>query len=184
MRAFIAIDFPYELNNELFKLQDKFSSFKENASTTIVRVENIHITLKFLGETSNSKIQEIIDVLKEIKFKSFDLTLKDLDYFPSKEVPRVIWVSLSPGIKIERLHEVIIEKLKEKNLITKADEFIPHVTLAKVKYIRNREKFQKNLDSIKIKPINVKISSFQLKKSVLTKKGPIYETIKEFDLED
>ncbi len=62
------------------------------------------------------------------------------------------------------------------------DTFTPHVTLAKIKFIRNKEKLKEQLERIEIKKLNFNVESFQLKKSKPTPKGLIYETIEEFEL--
>ncbi len=185
MRAFISIDLPYEVNKELSNIQDKFSSLKSLAGMTVVKTENVHLTLKFLGEISNSEINKLSNLLKEIEFEKFELELADLDYFPTKEYPRVIWLSLKPKKFVEKLYNLIDEKLKKAKIFSKSgkeDKFIPHVTVARVKYIRDKNKFAENLNKIIIKKKKFIVSSFQLKKSILTSKGPIYETLQEFEL--
>ncbi|MBS3073707.1 RNA 2',3'-cyclic phosphodiesterase [Candidatus Pacearchaeota archaeon] len=186
MRTFISIDLPYEMNKEIFRLQDKLSSLKEFAGINTVRVQNIHVTLKFLGEMSNAQAHIIRDLLKEIEFEKFQLLLEDLDYFPSKEAPRVIWIGMNTQFKLEKLRNLIEEKLNKAGIVSDKDKefdtFTPHVTLAKIKFIRNKEKLKEQLDNIEIKKLKFNVESFQLKKSKITPKGSIYETIEEFEL--
>lgn len=185
MRAFISIDLPYKINKELSIIQDKFASLKNLAGMDIVKVENIHLTLKFLGEISNSEINRLSELLNETDFEKFELELEDLDYFPTKEYPRIVWLSLKPKKDIEKLYTLVDEKLKQAKIfskIGKEDKFVPHVTVARVKYIRDKNKFAENLKKISIKKQKFEVSSFQLKKSTLTSKGPIYETLREFEL--
>lgn len=186
MRTFISIDLPYEMNKEISRLQDKLFSFKEFVGINITKVGQIHITLKFLGEMSNANVNIIKEALKEIEFPKFELFLKDLDYFPSKEAPRIIWVGMKPKKELEKLRKIIQEKLNEIGIISEKDKefdtFIPHITLARIKYIRNKQRLKEQLDKLEVKELKFNVEYFQLKKSVLKPKGSIYETIEEFEL--
>jgi len=175
MRTFIAIDMPAEIRKELVKIQEKLKEkIGKIARAKFVAPENLHLTLKFLGELSDFKVNKIKETLRQVKFKAFKVKLNSLGVFTEKFI-RVVWINLEPAKPIMELHEKI-DSLFEK----KDKNFETHVTLARIKFVSDRKEFISKLKEIKVEPLEFEINSFALKKSTLTEKGPIYETIREF----
>lgn len=174
MRLFIAIDFN-ELRDYLAGLQkgiDK-SLAKLNETSTF------HLTLKFLGKVSEGTAEEVKRKLKEIKFKPFSLTLDKIGVFPTENFVRVIWVGTKQSNEVTELQERIEDSLKEFNF-KKDVEFHPHITLARVKLVNDREKLIKALKGIKVEEKTIEVKGFRLVKSTLTPKGPVYEDLEFF----
>ena len=170
MRLFIAIDLD---NKEYFKeIQDKIDS--ENAK--IKPVLAFHLTLKFLGEVDESKTNEIKDILNKIEFESFSVKTTKIGVFPDMNFIRVVWVGLGPEDKIIELQKKVDEGLKDMFNVEK--DFKPHLTLARVKFIKDKEKFVDSLKKIKVDPKEFKVDKIKLIKSILTPEGPVYEEIK------
>lgn len=176
MRAFIAIDIPAEIRGELMKIQQKLSEV-QTLKAKFVEAENFHLTLKFLGEISDARVNQIKERLSEVKFPKFKALFGQLGTFPSPNYVRVIWISLEPEEKVKELTKAINEVLKSKD-----ERFESHVTLARVKNIENKELLQKKLTTIKFEKKSFEVSFIKLKKSTLTPKGPIYEDVVSFDL--
>jgi 2'-5' RNA ligase len=175
MRLFIAIDFD-EIKDYLALLQE---TLKE-ADARMTFPESFHITLKFLGEVSDSKVEDIKEKLKRIKFKPFKAKTKELGVFPSENYIRVVWLGLEDGKHITKLQEQVESVLKG---FRKDDNpFTPHITLARIKFIddNNKESFVKLIKSIKLENKEVEIKNFKLVKSALTTKGPVYEDVAVF----
>ena len=99
LRTFIAIGLPAEIKAFLGKLQETLK--KSNADVKWVKPENIHLTLKFLGEREKKKIDEIIKIIDDVSSEAsvFQLEISSIGAFPKKEYPRVIWVGLNEGDK-------------------------------------------------------------------------------------
>ena len=176
MRCFLAIELGKEAKEELAKIQKQLPE----AKMKLVENENLHLTLKFLGEISDSQANHVKEALRHIKFEKINAKLGNAGVF-SPSFIRVVWVALEPSSKIKELHAKIDEIL-EKEKFRKDSQFESHVTLARVKTVKNRDNFVKDIEKIKARPVNFEIESFILKKSTLTGKGPVYEDIARFEL--
>ncbi len=171
MRAFIAIEVPFE---------EGFKKFQEKIEDLggFSFPKQFHLTFKFLGEISEEKVEKIKEKLRGIKFKPLKVKLNKLGVFPNEKRVNVIWVDLKPENKIiglQRKVEEILEGICEKE----KREFRVHVTLARVKFVRDKERL---LESLKTK-IEGKfvIDKFKLIKSNLTPKGAIYTILGEYN---
>jgi len=179
MRCFIAIDLPEEVKVEIIKVQRQIPL--DNLKLKFVEKENLHLTLKFLGELEDFRIQKIKEKLKEISFHSFKVKLANTGIFPSESFIRVIWIGVNPDEKVLQLQKEIDEKLLEIGF-RKEKQFSAHVTIARVKFVEDKIALIKNMKAIKIKPIEFSINSFKLKKSILSKQGHIYGDVLEFKI--
>ncbi len=175
MRCFIAIDVPKELREWLAKLQEQLKGVP--MTVKFIEKENFHLTLKFFGEISDAKVNQIKENLKEVKFKPFNVSSGKLGVFPSSGYVRVIWISLEPEEKVKELNRLINETLQSSDA-----RFGSHITLARVRIIEDKEALQKRLREIKVEEKRFEVSNFKLKKSTVTRKGPIYEDLKVFEL--
>ncbi|MCS7134266.1 MAG: RNA 2',3'-cyclic phosphodiesterase [Candidatus Pacearchaeota archaeon] len=176
MRCFIAIEISEKAKEELLRVQKEFKGIIEGK---FVEKENFHLTLKFLGEVSNYEINQLKQELRKIRFNKFIAKLGSIGYF-TPSFARVLWVSLEPKDNFVELHEKVESLLRNFNIKKEKRKFMPHVTIARIKNIKKKEKFFEKIEKIKIEPIDFEISSFVLNKSVLTEKGPIYEKLFEF----
>ena len=174
MKLFTAIDFK-ELENYLVELQNNIDS----PIAELKPVLAFHLTLKFLEKIPEEKTSIIKEKLKQVKFSPFSLTLDKIGVFPNKNFIRVIWVSVKQSGEVMKLQKEIESCLEEFKL-KKDFEFQPHITLARVKKIDDKEKFIKNIESVKLEEKEIKINEFKLIKSTLTQKGPVYEDIDVF----
>ncbi len=179
MRLFIAIELPEEIKEHLAQTQAKI---KENLSKEdkfrFVSKDQIHLTLKFLGEVQPDKLENIKELLGKVSFNPFSSNLSELGVFPNESQIRVVWAGLSPEEKIILLQKEIDGKLKK--LFPKEKDFKPHLTLARVNSIQDNKSFINNLKTIKIENKTIPIDSFKLVKSTLTANGSIYEELQSF----
>ena len=176
MRLFIAIKIPEDIKEYISELQKQIDT--ANNKISLVNKDNIHLTLKFLGEVQPNDIETIKESLNNVKFKSFSVHLNDVDVFPNENYIRVIWIGLEPEENILELQKNIDESLK--SLFRKEKDFKSHLTLARVKYIEDKNNFINKLKNIKIENKKIDISNFRLVKSTLTPEGPVYEDLEVF----
>jgi len=176
MRLFIAIKIPENIKDYIVKIQENI----DNPINKIrfVKKEQIHLTLKFLGEVQPNNLEIIKENLKKITFIKFSVNLDNIGVFPSESYIRVIWVGLKPEEPILELQRNIDETLKK--LFSEEKNFKTHITLARVKHIENKEIFINKLKNMEIENIKFDINDFKLVKSTLTPKGPIYEDLEVF----
>jgi len=171
MRLFVAIDLDQE--SYFQQIQEKIPETK----ATYPKI--FHLTLKFLGETD--KQQEIAQALEKIKFKTFKLKTTKIGIFPSENYIRVVWLGLEDNNELKKLQQDV-EKLLEPFKFKKDHVFHPHITLARIKFIKPAQKkdFIEKLKQIKIEEKEFQVKEFKLIKSELTREGPIYEDVKVF----
>lgn len=173
-RVFIAIDIPPEILKEISKIQEQLPDFFGKKTER----DNLHLTLKFLGEVDLEKIEKIRKKLKEIKIKKFQAEMGELGVFSPKFI-RILWLSLKG---CEKLQKEIDEKLID--FFEKERRFMGHLTLARIKKIENKKKFLEFLKNIKFSKFQFEIKCFQLKSSILSPTGPKYQDIEIYSLED
>ena len=174
MRCFIAVDLPEVIKDKLFNLQKKLSG---DAKIKWVAKKNLHLTLKFLGDIAEKRLEQIKEKLKEIKFKSFKVELDSLGVFPDEDYIRVIWVGLKPAGKVIELQQKVDSTLLGLGF-EKDQRFHSHLTLGRVKFVKNKENLKEKL-KLKIKG-GFEIKNFKLMKSELTKDGPVYGTLETY----
>src|SRR3989344_6736991 len=178
MRLFIGIFLPKEILDYLYEVQNKL---RKNLPAKINwdAKSKLHATLKFLGEVSENNLGLVKGRLNKIKFKSFKVKLDKLGVFPNENYVRVIWVDLKPAGKVIELQQKVDSELLD--LFSKEQRFSAHITLARVKFIKDKEQFRKNL-KFDIAEKEFEINEFCLVKSELSKDGPKYEILERFRL--
>lgn len=178
IRLFIALDLPKEVKTYLSQIIEDMKS--KGANVKWVKADNIHLTMKFLGNTEPSKVDSIIESLnKAIHFtKPIETNLSLLGGFPNLTKPRVIWID------IEKNRELIINTAKdiESTLIDIGFEienkkFTPHLTLGRVKDLKNFDNLDSYLQNLQLKSFDFNFESLSLIKSTLTQHGPIYKKL-------
>lgn len=165
MRLFIGIPLPSSLSKDL---EEKAEEVFKGCPAKIVPKENIHITLRFLGEVPEEKVEEFVERLKRIKFEPFTLSLSNPGAFPSLNFVRVFWLGLEPEEKILNLAE------KVWALFGKEERFHPHITLARLK--GPCEGIQKAFRA-EWPRTQFKVEKIVLYKSILKKPNPEYVAI-------
>jgi len=180
MRCFIALDIPNNVKDEIYSLYKEIKFVRGK----FVEKENLHITLKFLGEIQPNFLKEILKKLEEIKYPKFFLKLKGIGFFPNEKNPRVLWIGIGVGKEnIIELQKIIDNKLLELK-IPREINYVPHLTILRIKEIYNRKNFFDSIEKLKeYCSEKIEITKFSLKQSILTPQGPIYRDIKVFELE-
>jgi len=169
MRTFISIEFPEEIKEEIVKIQNQLPKF--NGKKT--EFENLHLTLKFLGEVDKEKIELIRKKLREIKFREFNAEINSIGVFSD----RIVWLKIDNCDELQREVDNKLEYFFEKE-----KRFMGHLTIARVKHVKNKKEFIDKISRIIIPKMKFEIKNLNLKKSTLTEKGPIYEDIELYDL--
>ena len=186
MRLFIALPLPSLVEKRLSEI---ISDLK-NAGGNIkwVKPENIHLTVRFLGETDKDQVPLIKEIIDNIstKYNSYNLTLDRLGGFPNLNKPRVIWAGLVDDDQIGIMTRMVKEVEYEiRRLGFKPDDkrFRPHLTLGRIKAPVGLDALLDKINSFHLESINIKLDRLRLFKSTLTPQGPIYESLHEVKLE-
>jgi len=181
LRVFIAVDIDDPLLvSRISGVIDALTSL--GVPLKPVEPGNLHITIRFIGEVPRDVVNEIIDrVLSKVKFKEFDLRLRGIGAFPSTLRPRVVWIGVENGYsELKALRDQVESGLRGLGLRPERQEFKPHLTLARVKGARNISSLIRFMEGYRDYEFGVmKVRVVRLKKSTLTRSGPIYETLWE-----
>lgn len=172
MRVFIAIDIPEESIKEIRKIQALLPKFEGKKTEP----NNLHLTLKFLGDVDPRNVRQIRQKLREIKFKIFETEIDSLGVFYPQSI-RIIWLHMS---NCDGLQNEIDKKLM--GMFEPENRFMSHLTIARVKYVKDKDKFLRGLEKIKFGKIKFKVENFKLKKSTITERGSIYEDLESYNL--
>jgi 2'-5' RNA ligase len=136
IRAFIAIELPPHIRQELNLILKQLQARLSRAAIRWVPANNIHITLKFLGDVSVSNL----DLLKKIldaegrRHKPFDITVSGLGAYPTIHRPRVIWVGVEAPAEMEALHHSIEAETQRLGYAAEERRFSPHLTLGRISH--------------------------------------------------
>jgi len=179
MRLFIAVELPENIKEILYDAEKKIGN--ESAKVKWVGKKQVHLTLKFLGEIGEDKLSIIKEALSYVKFKKFRLALGELGWYPGEDRVNVIHIGVENGKEIFNLHSEV--ELKLGSLFKKDERFSVHMTLGRVKFVKDKEKFLGVLRGIKVKNEEFWVDSFSLIKSELNKDGPKYFLIEKYNLE-
>jgi 2'-5' RNA ligase len=182
-RLFAAIKINLEKNSV-----EKISGFRQilkNEQIKWVEPENIHITLKFFGDTEISQIKQLSTVFKSVakQFSPFEIKLEKLGFFGSIHSPRVIWIGIKNTVELVKMANLIQLKLVPLGYEKEEQEFKPHLTLGRMKEIKKQDTFRQLIEANSgLFLQNVNVSDLKLYESILQNKGPIYQVIEKYDL--
>lgn len=143
---------------------------------------NLHITLKFLGDTAPDLIDALQQSLASIQWRSFMLQVGAGGFFPSKGTPRVLWAGLAQGAKeCGVLAKQVEEALVPQGFVPEDRPFRAHLTLARIKKSFRDDPWIEALKRMKeLSREAIHMDRFELIKSELTPRGPVYSTLAEF----
>ena len=143
---------------------------------------NMHLTLRFLGEVPGNLVPDISGVLADISVKTrlFPLLLKGLGIFRSLSYPRVLWGGIEAPLELNHLKEEIDRGLMSLGFEFDAQHFHPHLSLARMKKIKDKSLFRELLGDYKDKVLmEQEVESMVFYESVLKEKGPEYFALSE-----
>lgn len=176
IRIFIAVELPEKFLPEIVRL----SALIKAPGVKLVEPGLVHITLKFLGDVQENKVEQIVTALSGIKCQPFEAGIKGIGVFPKPSYIKVIWLGAIGDFGI--LHEEV-ERVLSGFRFEKEKDFTPHATLARVKQLLDSNELREKIKNIGDADLGTfTVSSIYLKKSTLTPRGPIYETLKEIKL--
>jgi len=180
LRSFIAIELPPTIQEEI---QSKTAELRNVLDSSLVRwvpSRNIHLTLKFLGDTSTANIEllKLILTREASRHPPFEIRISGLGSFPTSRRPRVIWVGLHAPPVLESLHRGIESETARMGYASEERPFSPHLTIGRVRQDPSPSGLQKiraALESARIGDLgSITIDSIHLFKSDLQPAGSIY----------
>jgi 2'-5' RNA ligase len=157
----------------------------KNESVRWTDLSQLHVTLAFLGNTSEQSIVGVTAMLTAVcyDFGEFEFTVKGIGVFRSVADPRVIWAGIDDSKKLGELADRIKNGLKELGIVTGDRQFKPHLTLARVRSVSNQNSFRTITDEYeRIEFQKSHISEVIYFESILRETGPLYLPIKKVRL--
>ncbi|OLD54861.1 2'-5' RNA ligase [archaeon 13_1_40CM_2_52_13] len=180
IRSFISIDLDDE--KILSQVESIMASLLSlGGDLKRVERENIHLTLKFLGIVSASKLEEVTSALAKVTFPPFSLEIKGAGAFPNLKRMNVIWVGIGDGwSQVELIFEQTEKLLHQLGFSRETRAFSPHITVARVKSGRKRDEIAAFLGHLTDESFgNFTVENIRLKQSILSPSGPKYSTLFE-----
>jgi RNA 2',3'-cyclic 3'-phosphodiesterase len=173
MRTFISIKFPPKILMHIKEIQEKLPEFEGKKT----ELKNLHLTLKFLGDLSSEDIEKVKLRLAGIKFSKFESEIKECGFFDKEDGGGILWIGITNCENIQKEIDNALEGLHEKE-----KRFMGHLTIARIKNIPDRKKFNESMKNIEIKKMFFIADKFYLVESKLKKEGPEYKIIEEYNL--
>lgn len=175
MRCFLAIELNENIKEKLEELKSQFKM----KGIKLVEKENLHITVKFLGDIDDKMVKKIKNL--DLSIEPIKSDIKYVGVFPNENYMRVIWIGATNLIPV---FKEIDKKLSELGF-KKEKDYVPHITIGRVKYIGDKKILKSKIDKYKnIELGTLEVKSIVLMKSELTKEGPIYNVIKKWHVKN
>lgn len=179
LRAFIAIEIPLPVREALC---EEIAPLQKEIGDTVrwVPMENMHLTLKFLGDVSASKVEMLSEMLRAEAdlFHCFELHLEGLGAFPNLKRPRVLYVGMQAPVTLEALQRGIESASRRLGYESEERGFSPHLTIGRVKQNINssdQQTIRRALEQTRIdSPGIARVDSVHLYKSDLRPTGSVY----------
>lgn len=193
VRTFIAIELPAELKKEIASVQQRLRPYFSRARVSWVKSENIHLTLRFIGDVPSARIGELIRSCEDVKLKpSFGMHLNTIGFFPGVRKPKVLWCGYENSEALNAVQRLVEETIVKLGFSPEEKTFVPHLTMARIKEIGFKPAGPFYVDmtaletEIKNIPLSVRhtVCEISLIKSVLSPKGSEYTTLHTWPLKN
>lgn len=180
-RTFLAIEI--SPGNKLLSVYNHFKGILQNEKIRWVNPDHFHITMFFLGETREDQIPLIISEIEQSinGANIFNLNIKGCGVFPAVVNPAVLWLGIEKSNELVKLKISIDETLKSFGFKAEKRKFTPHLTIARIKEIKDRSKLIENIGKFESESVGqVRIDKLVYFESMLTPNGPAYNKLSEF----
>ena len=178
IRLFVAIAIPEPVRDRMALLAGGVPGAKWIDS------ENMHLTLRFIGEVPEDRMADIHHGLSRIRQPAFDLILSGIGYFKQGRNPTVLWVGVERNDALQQLHDRIEQALQREGFDSDGRRYSPHITLARLQRAPEAKvaAFVAQHNLFRTQPIRVE--TFALFSSFLSSSGSIYTVEAEYPLTD
>lgn len=182
MRAFVAVDVSARVLDSLVGFQSELSA--TGADLKLVERQNLHFTLKFLGEITEAQAADAQSRLGRLSPRAVSVEVRGAGAFPSLSRPRVVWAGVAPE------HEALVAPMAREVIgalqgIGERDDrpFQAHITLGRVRSNRNSRGLEEVLRLNSARSFGTAtLTELRLKSSSLTPGGPVYKDLGVFPL--
>lgn len=183
MRLFIA--FRLQLDAEYDLLMAELRNRTRYDAINWVTNDLCHLTLRFIGKTPSAQVSTIAENLQNIAAHTpcLDLEINKLGVFGSHYAPKVLWLGIEKTPQLQQLYTEVDETLKLLNFNLPKENFVPHITLGRIKKIDDKKRFWQMFEELQPDyHQHFHFTHLSLVRSQLEKSGPIYTTLYDFPL--
>jgi 2'-5' RNA ligase len=172
--------------DKILAISNDLQKILSTSNINWVKPKNFHVTLKFLGDVENCLINSLKELLTHISDRHFQFTLKykSIGYYGSLSRPRVIWFGFEQNSILTSLIKDIEWSLKELGFNPERNKFSPHLTLGRVKHLKEKDVFMQVMKEKEELEDSLDVMKFQLIESVLDSQGSKYNIIQSFALKN
>lgn len=185
-RLFLAIPIQTENNGFALLVEDLRRRLSHEKMINWVKPTNIHLTLKFIGETPPQDETKIIDAVTKVldNQRSFTIDFNRTGIFGARYAPRVLWLGMQQTPEeLLSLEEKILKAFDDIGYLRDRQNFVPHLTLGRIKDLCEKQYFQKVVQAIKQKSyIRQEVNEIILFQSILRPEGAVYKVVKSWKL--
>jgi 2'-5' RNA ligase len=178
MRLFVAVELPDETKRAIAAEQKRIAAALGSArdSLKLVKPEQIHLTLLFLGEVQEARVQPVIDAMNiAVDLPVFDIAFGGAGVFPTRGVPRVLWVGVTEGAApLSILQSEIARRIRALGIAFDDRPFQPHLTVGRWRESRGRARGA--LPEV-AEISNLQVTLATLYQSRLSSSGPAYTAL-------
>jgi 2'-5' RNA ligase len=184
MRLFFAVKMPAALKEQLAEFVGRLSGFPGRVKW--VETQNMHLTLKFLGEVSSDRLPELRSAAENAagEHASCEILVSDCGAFPNMKSPRVFWIGVNDAEKrLQSLQKSLDYNLGQLGFERERKRYSPHLTVGRVKDQGGLGRLKEAFAAAEFPPVEVEVADFFLIESKLTPAGPIYTDLMRFPLQ-
>jgi len=180
IRSFIAFDIDNELVIRRFS-EVQGILIDTGANLKLVKPQNIHITMRFLGNISPRMVDPIHKEMNEVSFTPFNVDIRGLGAFPNLRHVRVVWAGIQKGAEeLRNIFEQLEPRLRRLGFKPDPKGFNPHLTLVRIRTGRHKTELVRSVENLADYEFGIiRVNCLKLKKSVLIPKGPVYTMLRE-----
>jgi len=177
VRCFVALDLSEGMIASIREYQKELS-FRNFCAGRLTDPDNMHLTLKFLGEIPLKLVEKTRESLRHVRFKPFEAMITRAGVFNEKLI-RIIWLALGSD-DVMNLQKQVDDSLEDD--FEREARFMGHITIIRVNHVKDKEGLLRYLQETKLPGAKDMINSFSLIRSTLTPKGPVYEVIERYEM--
>ena len=179
MRLFVALDLNSKVIANLTELVRRLAPL---APIRWVHPRNMHITLKYIGEWEEDRVDAVVDTLGSVRVaRKIKVSLQGLEFYPYARSPRIFWVPAENSPQLRQLASGVDSSLSRLGIAPEVRPFLPHLTLGRLKGECDLTELREAIDELPSRDFGEIVpETFTLYGSRLTKRGPLHTRIDEF----
>jgi 2'-5' RNA ligase len=184
-RLFIAIELSQDIRRRIKAHIERLRAAAPDVRVSWTREENLHLTLKFLGDTPVERAEAVSQALKAAanQVTSFEMEIKDCGAFPPRGKPNVLWIGIhDPSDNLNKLHAALEKECAKAGFAQDERPFHPHLTIARIRHSQGTRHLSELHQELGCDEMAVEVTEVCLIRSELSSAGSRYTIIARHEL--